>query len=151
MCCLMLPFIIVNLVYANNNDSQCLTEPILSPPIHLTLKTWLLVDAYTMLAVLIFFLLAAIAFCVNSALGVACSCCAVTVLILFSIFRFAWLIVGAIMFWGYLNPRETCDSSLSAYMWAMLIIEILLHSCGFCRCCKGGNMYGSSLPFTLDR
>lgn len=48
-----------------------------------------------------------------------------------NLFRFIWLIVGAIMFWGYLTPKNYCGSPVNGYMWANLIIGFIL-SLGSC-------------------
>jgi hypothetical protein len=47
------------------------------------------------------------------------------IVILMGFFRLAWVIVGAILFWGSLSTYE-CSESLKGYMWANLIINMLL-------------------------
>lgn len=49
------------------------------------------------------------------------------------LFTLAWFIIGAIIFWGQLNPEGTCTSSLNSYMWVLLIFSAL----GIC--CQLGN------------
>ena len=43
-----------------------------------------------------------------------------------ALFRFAWLIIGAVLYWGYLNKRHLCASNIRGYMFANLIIGFLL-------------------------
>jgi FtsH-binding integral membrane protein len=43
----------------------------------------------------------------------------------YSLFSFAWLIVGCVMFWRYLDPSGNCNSNVSNYMWARLIIGLV--------------------------
>jgi hypothetical protein len=44
---------------------------------------------------------------------------------LWTFFRIAWLIVGAIMFIGYLAPRGLCAFGFSFYMWINLIVSTI--------------------------
>jgi hypothetical protein len=44
-----------------------------------------------------------------------------------AVFRFAWLIVGAVLFWGYLTKNGgLCASNVRGYMYANLIIAFIL-------------------------
>lgn len=44
-----------------------------------------------------------------------------------AIFRFAWLIVGAVLFWGYLIKNGgLCAPNIRGYMFANLILGFLL-------------------------
>lgn len=43
----------------------------------------------------------------------------------FGVIRIIWLIIGAVMFWGYLYPKSLCSAGFAAYMWALLIIGFL--------------------------
>ena len=40
-------------------------------------------------------------------------------------FRFAWLIVGAVLFWGYLSKKSICSPNIRSYMFANLIIGFI--------------------------
>ena len=59
---------------------------------------------------------------------------AMCTLILGSLFSFAWLIVGAIMFWGHLDKTDRCDDGLSAYMYVLLILSFVSI---ICNCSNG--------------
>ena len=93
--------------------------------ISFNLQTWLLVDGYLMLALCAYLLLAAI----GSAISEGCGACLLVVYMVFSVlyglFRMAWLIIGAVMFWGYLQPNNMCSGPLNSYMWALLIINFV--------------------------
>ena len=56
ICCLI-PLISVGLAFAYSNESKCLGELILDPPISITLKIWIEIDGYTQLGFIILFLL----------------------------------------------------------------------------------------------
>ena len=52
--------------------------------------------------------------------------CQGTILRLYWIFEFGWMVTGAVMFWGTLFPFGYCDQEFGYYMWALLIISFLL-------------------------
>ena len=55
-----LPFIVCDLYFAYNDISACMTADIQGFAIDITLKTWLEVDGWTMLAMVILMLIAAL-------------------------------------------------------------------------------------------
>ena len=57
--------------------------------------------------------------------------CTLIVIVLYSLFNLGWLIAGAVMFWGNLNDTGLCDSQLTGYMFAVLILGFL-GVCGNC-------------------
>ncbi len=114
---LITPFIICDLYFAYNNIS-CQHDP---NPIGFSLSTWLAVSGWSMVGFLGLFLLLLI-----------CLGCkpkgAIPVVVLqygYSLFAFAWLIVGCVMFWRYLDPSGNCNHDVSNYMWARLIIGLV--------------------------
>jgi hypothetical protein len=42
------------------------------------------------------------------------------------------MIIGAVMFWGQLYANKTCDSNISRYMFARLIIGLIGALCTLC-------------------
>jgi hypothetical protein len=119
---LALPFIVCDLYYAYN-DQTCMHVPISNSSINFTLDTWLKVQAYTSIGMLSFLMFIAIFVC--------CSEKAIVLLVVYlyitvviSLFSIAWLIIGAVMFWGYLYPNHFCSSSVSGYIFARLILGI---------------------------
>ena len=112
------------MVFANG-DSACLTQEITKYSIDLTLKTWLLVQAYVMIGIAAVLLLAAIVACVAPTVGAVIAGFGFCLLILYSLFNIAWTIVGAVMFWGELDPAGTCKTGLTVYMWIILILGCL--------------------------
>lgn len=114
------PFVACDFYYIFN-DPSCIFFRIQNYSIRLTLKQWLYVDALTMTTIfLIVFVSAIIAswMLTNNTPYIVYSA-SVGVL---GFWRAIWLIVGGIMFWGDLNKRGICSKSISAYMWANLII-----------------------------
>ena len=75
------------------------------------MATWLKVDGYVLLGLVIFlYLISFISLCYETVmsyllLGYGC------IVILMGFFRLAWVIVGAILFWGSLSTYE-CSESL---------------------------------------
>ena len=121
---LILPFIFCDLYFAYN-DISCQHD---SNPIGFNLSTWLEVSGWSLLGFMC--LLAMFFVCVglesNGIVPV------VIIQMFYSLFSFAWLIVGCVMFWRYLDPSGNCNSNVSNYMWARLIIGLVgvfLSSC----------------------
>lgn len=112
----MIPFIIGDLYFAYK-DFSCTHQPIVNTKIVFELDTWLKISGYTNLAYVLFPLF-----------GYFLPSCAPALLMVYLIFaalyvffRFAWLVVGSVMFWGYLWPNRFCSNALNTYMWINLI------------------------------
>ena len=120
---LSFPFIVCDFYYANN-DYSCVWAPIQSYKINFPLQRWLRVDGAMMLAFLVVMLIIAITICVSPACDWMYPVHAIVGGIL-AVFRFAWLIVGAVLYWGYLNKAGLCASNIRGYMFANLIIGFL--------------------------
>jgi hypothetical protein len=115
-----IPFIIADLYYAYH-EGTCVDHKIDNTKISFPLRLWLKVSGYTNLFL---FILPLLTYLVPT--------CGATILLvhslyffLFIFFRFAWLVVGAIMFWGYLWPHRFCASGFNSYMWVNLIVGFL--------------------------
>ncbi len=127
--CFNLAFIIPSLIYAYQNSACVLTR---ISGFDLDLKTWLQVDAYTRLGMIGLLLVVAIVFCVSFKAGVGLAICVIILMILYSLFALAWLIVGSVLFWGKLKPTGVCTGGVHDYMYALLIISFI----GVClNCC----------------
>lgn len=88
------------------------------------MAVWMQVRAYTNLGFLIIlFILAVIAIFKKKSLWPVKAFTAFLIIAL--LFQLAWLIVGAVMFWGYLWPASICVDSVNTYLWASLIILML--------------------------
>ena len=98
-------FIIPDLIFANQN-STCVTHDV--DGFSFPLKTWLLVDAYTRIAMSALILIFAILACVSLKNVMHLLPCVFLFIIIYSLFLLAWLIVGSIMFWGKLGPQGAC-------------------------------------------
>jgi hypothetical protein len=78
-----------------------------------------------MMSIIIVMLIIAIIICVSP----GCECLYPVHAILggiLAIFRFAWLIVGAVLYWGYLNKHHYCSNAVRGYMFANLILGFIL-------------------------
>ena len=128
----MLPFVICDLVFAYNNTSQCMDDTLTKVSISFTLRTWLMVEGWVNFGVIAAFLVAALGSIISAEFGGCLLICVICGLIFYSIFHLAWLIVGAVMFWGELWPNNSCDGTINGYMWALLIISFIGVFCNFC-------------------
>lgn len=89
-----------------------------------TLRVWLFVDAYTCIGFLLILLALSMLSCLS--IHKPNYLTAYTVITtIFGTFRIIWLIIGSVMFWGYLHPKGLCTSGFDSYMWALLMIGFL--------------------------
>lgn len=115
----LIPFIVAGLYYASHETNVCLTTTY--PNLDVPFFTWLRLDSW----VLIGFAISAILSIFQLCFCIATYCSYVMWLIskiLYVLWRLAWLIVGAVMFWKNINPNNICGNAISRYMWANLII-----------------------------
>ena len=117
---LLSPFIICDLYFAFGSIS-CQHD---TNPVGITLSTWLEVAGFSLIG-----LIGSYVLMVGT---IACCQCNPESMIIFapiqwafSAFSFAWLIVGCVLFWRYLDPSGNCARDVSDYMWARLIIGLI--------------------------
>lgn len=116
----MIPLIIGDLYFAYK-DYSCVHLPIENAHIGFDLSTWLKVSGWTSLA---FIFLPIIGYFLASVTRLLVGYLVFAVL--YAFFRFAWLVIGAVMFWGYLWPNRLCADSLNTYMWVNLIYSFII-------------------------
>ena len=118
----MIPFIIGDIWFAYR-DHSCAHQPITNTKIAFELDTWLKVSGYTNLVFVLFPVLSF--FLTSCASGLLIAYLIFTAL--YVCFRFAWLVVGSVMYWGYLWPnRPMCSNALNTYMWINLIYSFFI-------------------------
>lgn len=120
---MFLPFLVADLYYAYR-DTSCVFLNTTAGNIDLNLRTWLQVDAYVILGfIVIFFIIGilAIPYPEWQCLYVLWE----NLHVIFILWRLAWLIVGAVMFWGGINKTGLCQQSVRRYMYANLIIGFI--------------------------
>ena len=117
----MLVFAIGDLYFAYT-DLSCTHAWITNTKLGFGLGTWLKVSGYTNILFLLFPVLSF--FLAN---------CSQTLLLVYMVFaalyvffRFIWLVIGAIMFWGYLSSTHLCSRGLHIYMWINLIYSFFI-------------------------
>ena len=121
--CVNLPFIVCDLVFAGRNNA-CVTT--MGTNIGLTIGTWLQVDGYCKVAIVALFFLVALAGCCNPDTAIKMFACTLCFILIYSLFNFAWLIVGAVLFWGDINEKGLCGGTeVQGYMYAVLILGFI--------------------------
>lgn len=121
----LIPFVSADLSYAYDPGYACLD--IASN--NLNLRSWLEVDAFVKIAVYVatwFFTAIATELPARGMLII----CESTLLRFYYYFLLGWMVTGSVMYWGDIYVNNVCDSSLNAYMFALLIIsyvEIVLN------------------------
>ena len=123
---LLIPFVSASLSFVYDiNDYPCLdirTQ-------YLTLRYWLAVDAYIKIAIYVgvwFINAVSTEFPARPMLLV----CQSTLIRFYYYFLFGWMVTGSVMYWGNIYLHNQCDSSLNAYLFALIIIsyvEIVLN------------------------
>ena len=123
--CVNLPFIVCDLVFASDSSVACVTT--MGANIEMNLSTWLQADGYCRLAITCLLLISAIIGSINFEKGLMFFGCTMCFTIIYSLFQLAWLIVGAVLFWGDLNSRSgLCDGTqVQGYMFALLILSFI--------------------------
>lgn len=119
-----IPFAVGDLYYAHR-DFTCVWIPISNAHINFPLRRWLLADGGVLIALLVLLLIFGIVMCCCP-IGCECLWWFRNILgFLFAIWRLAWLIVGAVMFWGFLYKKNYCGVAVSRFMWANLIVGFI--------------------------
>jgi hypothetical protein len=103
-----LPFIICDMYI---RDDTCIYSPITNTSIGFSFDTWLVANAFTWLVIIPgIIVIGSISFCCEQSpiwRTIVLSC-----LLFVMTFMFIWLIIGGVMFWGYLYPNHLCSVSL---------------------------------------
>jgi len=120
--CFNLAFIIPSLIYAYSGDMCVLTA---ADGFSINLSVWLQVDSYMRIAIISLLILVAFISCCSLNKGPTCAACVICFILIYSLFSFAWTIVGSVLFWGKLNPSGVCTGGVQSYMYAMLIISYI--------------------------
>ncbi len=110
------PFMICD-IYFGLEDKSCVGQDV--PRVSITLKTFLLVRGFLVLAFLGEILMS-IGLLTQKTLPF-CSCFQMSILMFVSLFLIAWNIVGAVIFWGYMDT-DKCNDPVYNYTFASLII-----------------------------
>lgn len=120
-----IPFGVCDLYYSYR-DYSCVWIDITNYKIRFPLQIWLRVDGGVLLGMAALILLFALILCCNPTGCEGLFWFHNVLTFVFALFRLAWLIIGSLMFWGYLNKFPLCDTGISRYMWANLIIGFVL-------------------------
>jgi len=122
---LTLPLIICDYFFAFNQISCQLKESFL---IALNLQIWLIVMASLNLFTTLF---TSAFLCFSSAQKKDELVCFGFISKILKLFIFSWTFVGSILFWRDISPKYHCSKMFENYMWARLIIQILLSTSEF--------------------
>ena len=130
---------ICDLYFGYSNQYFCTL--LIPSTVSFDLGTWLLVDGYGRLVILILTIIWIVMLiaCASreSAGGILCgSGCYILMIVLYGLFNFAWTIVGAVMFWGAIAPSGLCEISIVIYMYVLLIWSFV--GMFFSACCNRG-------------
>jgi hypothetical protein len=117
----MLFFAIADLYFAYQAE-PCTYAWISNTKLGFGLGTWLKVSGYTNL---VFLLLPILSFFLPS-LSNTISKIHQLLSVFYIFFRFIWVVLGAIIFWGHLSNTGMCSQLLNTYMWINLIYSFFI-------------------------
>ena len=115
---LQTPFIVCDFVFANR--TECLHDSV--PKVSLTLYEWLIVDGSIRAGVCAIYLLLLCHALLTEQDSSKSAKISAFIMFGFTVILFCWLVVGSVIFWGYLEKEKTCDANVTGYMWAILIL-----------------------------
>ncbi len=113
---ILCPFIICDL-YFGFNHQPCLNVKF--NDLDINLKAWLLTNGFLAIVYIVYLFI--VAFQEESIRN----CMSIAGQILVSGFSVIWTIVGAVLFWKYIEPNHLCDKSLTTYLWVRLIMGLI--------------------------
>ena len=121
MSCLLYVLPVVEVVYGshylNNNETCCQSD------FNISIPEWLVIDGSSgLLFYTVFLYIIIYKIIYEDKLSIS-YIFAVTLFILSSLFKVAWIVVGSILFWRdciNINPKQ-----LNSIMWAVLLISII--------------------------
>ena len=79
-----------------------------------------------------FLMVTGIASCLSLKAGMCFGACLALFLSVFGTFMMAWTIVGAVMFWGKVNPTGVCEGGVQIYLFINLILSFVTACCKYC-------------------
>lgn len=115
-----LTFPVADLVFAHAEAPTSCYHHTRFDNFHLTLYEWLVADAVVQLAFVVPFAYVLIACATNPKLRLLLS----IIRALQHLFIFVWTIVGGVLFWHFLMPRE-CSADVQMYMWTRLVVGLV--------------------------
>ncbi len=115
-----LPFAIADLIFGYS-DQPCVN--LTFSGIDMNIGTWLRVSGYIQIASIVLMI-------IFQFINEECSKIMGKLMqYLFGMFFVAWTIVGAVIFWKYLQPNDYCNGAIVSYLWARLIIGLVNSGC----------------------
>ncbi len=112
-------FIVCDIYFALNDDS-CVNQDV--SRLSFNLKTFLLVRGFILLG-LIFDVILTLCFTTHSMIGL-CTCGQISIFVLICIFSLAWNIIGAVLFWSYMDTSQ-CANPVYNYTYASLVMAFV--------------------------
>ena len=104
-------------IYYGLNDTSCVNQDVTR--INLNLKTFLLVRGFILLGLIADFMLTLCT--LTHSIIKFCTCIQLTIFTLVSLFLLAWNIIGATIFWSYMDNSK-CSNPVYNYTFASLVI-----------------------------
>ena len=117
------PLMVCDLYYGFSGD-ECLDE--YPEQIHLNLKKYLLVCGFMTLFNIIYMIIFTSLISHNDEMNNMIMVISIGISFIMEILMLVWNIIGAVIFWQFIFPEHSCNESLSNYLFASIIIKLVL-------------------------
>lgn len=117
------PLMVCDLYYGFSGD-ECLDE--YPEQIHLNLKKYLLVCGFVSLFSMAFMIISTRLVSNDKETNTIIMLVNMGVYFIIGILMLIWNIIGAIIFWQFIFPEHSCNESLSNYLFASIIIKLVI-------------------------
>lgn len=117
------PLMVCDLYYGFSGD-ECLDE--YPEQIHLNLKKYLLVCGFMTLFNMIYMIISTSLITQNDEMNMMIMVISIGISFVMGILMLVWNIIGAVIFWQFIFPEHSCNESLSNYLFASIIIKLVL-------------------------
>ena len=125
----IVPFAICDLYYSLN-DNTCVDK--YSKAANVNMQTYLFISGILEIVLIVVMSVTIVWFTKvdgNKDYEAIVLCCGFSPIIIISLFLFAWDIVGAVVFWGHVYELGNCSQTTSTYIFASLLIKLVLTTC----------------------
>lgn len=117
------PLMVCDLYYGFSGD-ECLDE--YPEQIHLNLKKYLLVCGFITLFNMIYMIISTALVSNNDEKNTILMVVSIGISFSLGILMLVWNIIGAVIFWQFIFPEHSCNESLSNYLFASIIIKLVI-------------------------
>jgi hypothetical protein len=117
------PITICDIIYGFSGD-ECLNE--YPNDIHLNLKRYLLVSGFVQLFMILYMIYKLNNITIDKETPFGLMVIDLIISPIMALFHLIWNILGAIVFWGYIYEEGHCETDVSNYLFASIVIKLVM-------------------------